>query len=68
MDEVQQRWAAADRNRIRRQAVAGANSRSRRLLKGRIKGKMSVRIKLYSVEGEHVNNCRGTFFFGIPKV
>lgn len=38
------------------------------LLKGRIKGKMSVRMKLYTPEGEHVNNCRGTFFFNIPKV
>ena len=38
------------------------------LLEGRIKGKMSVRMKLYTPEGEHVNNCRGTFFFDIPKV
>jgi hypothetical protein len=38
------------------------------ILKGRIRGKMTVRMKLYSVEGEHVNNCRGTFTFDIPKV
>ena len=34
----------------------------------RISGKMTVRMKLYTPEGEHVNNCRGTFRFNIPKV
>jgi len=34
----------------------------------RITGKMTVKMKLYSTDGEHVNNCRGTIRFNIPRV
>lgn len=32
-----------------------------------LKGKMTVRMRLYTVEGEHVNNCRGTIRFNVPR-
>jgi hypothetical protein len=38
------------------------------ILDGRIKGKMTVRSKLYSTDGEHVNSCRATIFFNLPEV